>query len=87
MVEMPADDEPEVTVLGRSEDLGQVAPNTSPSAAGTASASEGGPGAESSEGPPTGGEWAMVQHWVPSDFNRNEWEQEKVWRAQYEVGS
>ena len=29
----------------------------------------------------------MVQHGVPSDFDRNEWEEEELWRAQYEVGS
>ena len=37
--------------------------------------------------PPMGVEWAMVQHGVPSDFDRNEWEEEELWRAQYEVGS
>ena len=34
-----------------------------------------------------GVEWAMVQHGVPSDFDRNEREEEQVWKAQYEVGT
>ena len=34
-----------------------------------------------------GAEWAMVQHGAPSNFIRNEWEEEEVWKAQYEVGS
>jgi hypothetical protein len=29
----------------------------------------------------------MVQHGGTPDFNRNEQEEEKVWKAQYEVGS
>ncbi|XP_039827517.1 uncharacterized protein LOC120689276 [Panicum virgatum] len=38
-------------------------------------------------GPPVGVEWAMVQHGVPSDFDRNEREEEEVWKAQYEAGT
>ena len=29
----------------------------------------------------------MVQHGISLNFNRNEWEEEEVWRAQCEVGS
>ena len=29
----------------------------------------------------------MVQHRPPSNFSRNEWEEEEVWKAQYQVGS
>ena len=39
-----------------------------------------------SKGTPVGVECAMVQPRVPSDFDRNEREEEEVWKAQYEVG-
>ena len=67
VVEMPPEDEPEVMVLGHSEDSEWVGPSF-----------EGGPGAGPSEWLPTGGAGAMVQHGVPSYFNHNEWEEEEV---------
>lgn len=64
------------------EDLEEVDPNAAASAAARVadfvSASEGVLGVGPSEGPPVGVEWAMVQPGVPSDFDRNEREEEDV---------
>ena len=42
VVEMPPEDEPEVRVLGQSEDPKRIAPNIAPGATGVAAAFEGG---------------------------------------------
>ena len=76
VVEMPPEDEPEVMVLGQSEDPERVAPNTTPGAAGVAPSSEG--GLDAGQWPPTAAEWAMVQHVAPSNFSHNEWDEEEV---------
>jgi hypothetical protein len=72
-------------------DSAEIDPNATASAAARIaefiSASEGVLGAGTSEGPPVGVEWAMVQHRVPSDFDRNEREEEEVWKALYGVGT
>ena len=83
VVEMLPDEE-----FGDSE---EIDPNAAASAvariAEFISTSEGVLGAGTSKGTPVGVEWAMVQPRVPSDFDRNEREEEEVWKAQYEVGS
>ena len=84
VVETPSDEE-----FG---DSAEIDPNAAASAAARmaelVSASEGVLGAGTSEGPPVGVEWAMVQHGVPSDFDLKEREEEEeVWKAQYEVGT
>ena len=43
-------------------------------------------GAGTSEGPGHGANYAIVQSGVPSEFLRNE-KEEEAWKAQYEVGS
>jgi len=85
VVEMPPEDEPEVRVLGQSEDPERVAPNIAPGATGVAAAFEG--GLDAGQGPPTGAERVMVQHGGAPGFNRSEQEEDEVWKAQYEVGS
>jgi len=83
VVEMPPEDEPEVRVLGQSEDPERVAPNIALGATGVAAAFVG--GLDAGQGPPTGAERVLVQRGGAPGFNRNE--QEEVWKAQYEVGS
>ena len=76
MVETPPEDEPEVRVLGQSEDPERVAPNIIPGATSVAASFEG--GLDAGQGPPTGAEWWMVQHGGAPSFNRSEQEEEEV---------
>ena len=78
VVEMLLKEEPEVMVLGISGDPEQVSPSTTLGAVGVAPSFE--DGLDAGQGPPAGVEWAMVQHRPPSNFSRNEWEEE-VWKA------
>jgi len=85
VVEMPPEDEPEVRVLGQSEDPERVAPNIALGATGVAAAFVG--GLDAGQGPLTEAERVMVQHGGAPGFNRSEQEEEEVWKAQYEVCS
>ena len=51
------------------------------------SASEDILGAGTSEGPGHGANYAIVQFGVPSEFLRNEQEEEEAWKVQYDVGT
>ena len=90
VVEIPAEEIPEVGAPGRLEDPWEVAAaaaayDDAGVSTDIATTSEGGLGVGPSEEPEHGVSWAMVQPGVPSVFAYNErWEYE-VWAAQYEV--
>ena len=58
VVEMPSEDEPEVRVLGQSEDPERVTPNIATGATGAAAFFEG--GLDAGQVSPTGAEWGML---------------------------
>ena len=71
MVEMPPEEETEVMVLGQSEARSRL-PRTLPPAALALSLPPRVALVPDHPKAPRGGEGAMVQHGVPSNFNRNE---------------
>ena len=79
---VPDKEIPKMGASRRLEDLREVAPNIAPGAVGAfadiASTSEGGLSAGPSEGPDYGVEWVIIQPGVPSDFARNEREEDDV---------
>ena len=84
VVEMPAEEVPEMGASRWLEDLREIASNAAPDTVGTiadiASTSEGCLGAGPSD-------WAIIQPEVTSDFVRTKREEDDVWQAQLDVGA